>query len=299
LARVNGQVMRRTQGLMMFGGASFGFNTDEKGQFQMRSVPAGNYRLVVRQTRPYTPGPPGPQADPGEMATMPLTIAGADIDNLMVTTSPGVTISGQVVFEQGPPATAGQVRIMATVGNTDEMPGLPPPQPALMKPDSTFTMKGFMGEFMLRASGPNQYLKSVMVGAEDITDSPHEFKASDRVTITLTSRASTVEGNVVDGAGGPSTDAGIVLFSDDKASWRVNSARMRRTNVDAGGHFRITGLMPGRYLIAAVPRDRLSMPMTADTALFEELSKVATSLSLGDDEERKVDLKVVTGNGGQ
>ena len=57
--------------------------------------------------------------------------------------------------------------------------------------------------------------------------------------------------------------------------------------------------MPGRYLIAAVPRDRLSMPMTGDTALFEELSKVATSLSLGEDEQRRVDLKVLTGSGGQ
>jgi hypothetical protein len=301
LPRINGQLTRRTTGMMFGGGgSSFGFNTDEKGQFVMRNVPSGNYRLTVRQTRPFTPGPPGPQTDLGEMAAVPLTIAGADMDNLLVTTSPGVTITGNVVFEQGPPATAGQVvRVMASVGNPDEMSALPSPQPAVVQPDSTFTMKGLLGDYLLRASGPNQYLKSVTVGAEDFTDTPREFKAGDRVTITLTSRASTLEGNVVDATGAAAVDAGIMLFSDDKASWRFNSSRMRRSTVDSTGHFRIAGLMPGRYLIVALPRERLNVPMGGDPAFFEELSKVATSLTLGEDEERKVDLKLVAGKGDQ
>ena len=297
LPRVNGQLMRRTAGAM--GMSIFGFNTDEKGQFQMRNVPPGNYRVIVRQTRPFVPGP-GPQTDPGEMASMPLTIVGADVDNLMVMTSPGVTITGQVVFEQGPPsAMSGQVRVMATVGNPDEMPGLQSPQPAVVKPDLTFTMKGLMGEFLLRTAAPNQYLKSVTMGGEDITDTPREFKAGDRVTITITSRGSTLEGNVADAAGAASTEAGIVVFSEDKATWRFNSTRSKRSVVDADGHFRVAGLMPGRYLVVAVPRDRLNMPMSGDTTFFEDLSKVATSVVLGEDEERRVDLKVVTGSGGQ
>jgi len=297
LVRVNGQIMRRTPG--MTGGSSFGFNTDEKGQFQMRNVPSGNYRLIVRQTRPFVPGP-GPQTDPGEMASMPLTIAGADLDGVMVMTTSGVTIAGQVVFEQGPPSPMpGQMRVMAMVGNPDEMSGLQSPQPALVKPDLTFTMKGLLGEFMLRASAPNQYLKSVTVGGQDITDSPREFKPSDRVTITLTSRASTLEGNVVDASDAPSTDAGIILFSEDKASWRFNSSRTKRSGVDPNGHYRVVGLMPGRYFVAAVPRDRLNVPMSGDPGLFEQLSKVATSLVVGEDEERRVDLKLVAGDGVQ
>ncbi|MDP9324606.1 MAG: carboxypeptidase-like regulatory domain-containing protein, partial [Acidobacteriota bacterium] len=248
------------------------------------------------------PGP-GPQTDLGEMASLPLTIAGADVDNLVVMTTPGVTIAGQVVFEQAPPSPMpGQLRVMATVGNPDEMSGLQPPQPALVKPDLTFTIKGLLGEFMLRPSfqvTPNHYLKSVIAGNEDITDKPREFKSTDRVTITLTSRASTVEGNVTDGAGAPSTEAGVILFSEDKAGWRFNSSRVKRSPVDPTGHFRLAGLLPGQYLIVAVPRERLSMPMGGESGLFEELSRVATALVIGEDEERKVDLKVVTGSGGQ
>ena len=296
LGRVDGQLMRRGSAVAGGGYSNFGFSTDEQGQFQMRNVPSGNYRVIIRQTRPYTPGP---QTDPGEMASVPLTIAGADIDNVLVMTTPGVTITGQVAFEQGPPsAMPPQMRVIATAGNPDEMSGMQSPQPALVKPDLTFTMKGLLGEFMLRASAPNQYLKSVMVGSEDVTDSPREFKANDRVTINLTARASTLEGNVTDAAGA-STEAGIILFSEDKASWLFNASRTKRASVDPNGHFRITGLMPGRYLVAAILRDRLAVPASADTVFFEQLSKEATSLVLGEDEQRTVDLKIVTGNGGQ
>jgi hypothetical protein len=274
----------------MQGGPGFGFTTDEQGQFQLRNVPSGNYRLIIRQTRPFTPGP---QTDPGEMAAVALTVAGADVDNVLLMTSPGVTIAGQVVFEQGPPATLAQIRIFAAPGSQDEMMGLQTPQPSVVKPDLTFTMKGLLGEFVLRTSGPDQYLKSVTVGSEDITDSPREFKAKDRVTITVTSRVSTLEGSVLDAAGAPSTDAGVLVFSEDKTLWRFNSTRTRRGSVDPTGHFRVTGLMPGRYLVAALPRDRFSVPTTsADVTYFEELSKEATSLVLGEDELRKVDLRV-------
>jgi hypothetical protein len=291
LPHVSGQAMRRTAASTGWG--SFGFSTDEQGRFQMRNVPSGNYRLIIRQTRPYTPGP---QTDPGEMASVPLTIAGADVDDVLVMTTPGITISGRVVFEQGPPATPPQVRVIAIPGSAEDRSGLPPPQSVVVTPDGTFTMKGLLGEFMLRASARDQYLKSVAVGSEEVTDTAREFKATDRVTITLTTRVSTLEGDVTDGAGAAPAEAGVLLFSEDKGSWRFNSTRTRRAGVDAAGHFRMTGLMPGRYLVVALPRERLNMPPGPDeAAFFETLAKDAVSLVLAEDEQRKVDLKVVSG----
>ena len=65
------------------------------------------------------------------------------------------------------------------------------------------------------------------------------------------------------------------------------------------GHYRITGLMPGRYFAVAVPRDRLSLPSAAmDTAFFEQLAKEATSFVIGEDEQRTVDLRIVPNPGG-
>lgn len=280
---------------------NFGFSTDGQGRFQMRNIPPGNYRLTVRQQQRAPGGMlEGSTNEPGEMASMPLAV-NADVENIMVMTAPGATITGQIVFEQGPPQPMPQqMRINASIGDPENNMGMPGPQAALVTPDLTFTMKGMMGEYLLRSSAPMQYLKSVSLNGEDITDTPREFKTGDRVTLVLTSRASTLEGNVTDAKGQPVTDAGVIMFSEDKASWRSNSFRTRRTGVDQTGHYKLGGLMTGRYFIAAVPRERLNVQsLGADTAFFEELSKDATAVVVGEDETRQVDLKVVTGSGGQ
>jgi protocatechuate 3,4-dioxygenase beta subunit len=300
-ARMNGSMSKRMSGGVS---SSFGFSTDEQGRFQVRNIPPGNYRLTVRQQQQGPRTPDGSPTDPGEFASLPLAI-NSDLENILVMTTPGVTITGQVVFENGPPPLppdqpSPPVRVNAMLGDPlDNMVmGMPTPQPAVVGPDLTFTMKGMMGEYLLRSSASMQYLKSVSLNGEDITDTPREFKQGDRVTITLSSRSSTLEGVVTDAKGAPVTDAGLMLFSDDKASWRSNSIRTRRASVDQTGHYRMMGLLPGRYFIIAVPRDRLNFG-TPDAAFFEQLSKEATSLVVGEDEQRQVDLKVVADSGGQ
>lgn len=295
-SRTNGTLFRINAGTTNF--STFGFSTDEQGRFQMRNIPPGDYRLMVRQQRPGPPPSDGQPPDMGEMASVAMNIA-ADVDNVMIVTTPGATITGQVVFEQGPPPQMPQaMRVSASFASPEDMRGMNTPPPALVTPDLTFTLKGLLGPFVLRLGAPNQFLKAVMLGGEDITDTPHEFKSGERVTLILTSRASTVEGNVTDMKGQPTTDAGLIVFSEDKASWRSNSIRTRRSGPDQTGHYRLTGLMPGRYFIAAVPRERLNIGVLGPE-FFEQLSKEATTLVIGEDETRQVDLKVLPGSGGQ
>jgi protocatechuate 3,4-dioxygenase beta subunit len=301
-ARVNGNLMKRTAG---GSSSSFGFNTDEQGHFQMRNIPPGTYRLTVRQQNPPNAArnPDGSFAEPGEFASLPMTIS-ADVDDILVTTSPGVTITGTVVFENGPPQlTQGQqsfqMRVNATPGDAEAMMGAPTPSPALVGPDLSFTMKGLAGEFLLRSNALGNTLKAVQLSGEDITDTPREFKAGDRVTLVLTSRASTLEGNVTDAAGKPVTDSSLILFSEDKAAWRSNSIRTRRGGTDANGHYRLTGLLPGQYYLVALPRERMNgLTLGTDPSVFEALSKEGTTLVVGEDEQRQVDVKVSVGGGG-
>jgi len=292
LVGANGQLVRR--GPVAAGQSGFFSMVDPKGQFQMRNIPPGEYRLVFRQQQMMVPFSTEPR-QPVEMAIVPVSIVAADVDNIMVVTSLGTTITGQLVFEAGPPTgDTTNMRVFATASPTNDGAGLPSPEPATLTADYRFTLKGLMGEYLLRTGVANQFLKSVSVNGEDVTDVPREFKDKDRVTVTLTSRVSSVEGNVTDTRDVPLAESGVMLFSEDQASWRMNSIWTKRTGLDPKGHFRINGLMPGRYYIAAIPRQRLIVTGgDADVAFFEQLAKEATSIVVGVDEQRTVDLRLL------
>ena len=294
LAGGNGQLMRRGPMVSM---NPFFAMTDAKGQFEMRNVPPGEYRLVFRQQQqnmmPFSPDTP---REPVEMASVPVSLAGADIDNIMVTTSLGTTITGQIVFEgAAPTGNVTTMRVFASAPSSNDGAGVASPEPGTVTADYKFTLKGLMGEYVLRTGIQNQYMKSVTVNGEDVTDVAHEYKASDRVTITMTSTVGTIEGNVTETRDVQLAEAGVILFSEDKSSWRINSIWTKRTGFDPKGHFRITGLMPGRYYVAAVPRQRLDVSRGGDidAALFEQLAKEATLVVIGADEQRTVDLRML------
>jgi hypothetical protein len=149
----------------------------------------------------------------------------------------------------------------------------------------------------LRTGRPGAFLKSVtLAGGEDITDVPHEFKAGEKVTIVLTSRASTLEGTVLGATGAPAAEGGVILFPEDKAGWRMNSIRVHSSSSDANGHFRLQGLLPGRYYVLAAPRERVFVPFR-DSSFFEGLVKEATIVVVGEDEQRTIDLRIIDSGG--
>ena len=288
-------------------GNSFGLNMDGTGHFMARNIPPGDYKLVARQNinRPPNADPRTPP-DPGEFAVVPISLTN-DLDDVLITTGPGATITGQIVYENGapPPLPNGQPvplpRINAVTPEPQNFGGLPMPQSVQASADLTFTMKGFAGEYLIRAGGgAGLQLKSVLLGADDITDTPHEFKQGDRITILMTTRAATIEGTVTDDKGQPANTGSLLLFGEDKGSWRGNSIHTRRSNVDMTGHFRMVGVLPGRYFLIALPQERVNAFSfgSPDLALFEQFAKEATSVTVGEDEQRQMDLKISTGSGG-
>lgn len=297
--RASGMLQYRTSGTSS---QSFGFSVDPQGRFQMQNVPPGEYRLVARASTNGTFGPPGPDpsAPVPESASLPLTV-NDDVENVYVRLSPGATITGQIQFDGEPPVQSGsqpaQLRVNAQPGDPMNQMGFGSPRPALVNPDLTFTLKGLQGEELLRTGAPGTTLKSVLLGGEDITDTPHEFKDGERVTIVLTTHTAIVQGTVTDDKGAPATEVSLMMFSDDKTTWHGNSVRTRRSGVDQIGQFKLQQVLPGTYLIVAMPRESLMLPLT-DPSTFEQYSKYATPVVVGDGETRTVNLKVVTANGG-
>lgn len=296
-ARASGSLAHGTATSFMM---SSGFGTDPQGRFQMQNVQPGEYHLVARQISNGAPGQP-PPAGPQEMAIVPISVQD-DLENVIVRLSPGATIAGQVTFDSGlPPLPAGtvtpRVTVMVSPGDAMNMFGIGNVRSVTGDADLAFTLTGLIGEYLVRGNTPGAYLKSVLLeSGQDITDTPHEFKDGDHITLVMTTRTSAVQGTVTDAQGAPVTDAMITLFSEDKTGWRQNSVHTRRAGADANGQFRIMGVLPGRYLITAESRDVLG-PLT-DASGFEQLAKGATSLVVGDAEQRTVNLKVAAPSGG-
>jgi hypothetical protein len=69
--------------------------------------------------------------------------------------------------------------------------------------------------------------------------------------IVLTSRTASVEADVYD-AGTPDVHARVIVFAEDERRWRVPSRFVATAFADNGGKATVQGLLPGKYLAAAV-----------------------------------------------
>lgn len=271
------------------GTPGIGFTTDDSGRFDVPALWPGNYRLSVRRFPDYSADPA--TRKPAEAANVPLTLSDADVESLIVRTARGGTIEGRMEFEPAPPDNLSNVRVSV-------MPGPDPacdstPAAALVQPAFTFEIKDLFCAYLVRALVPGFALKSVLVGGRDVTDTPYRFAFGDRATVVLTSRTSTLEGLVSGDDDKPAAQCGVLAFSQDSGGWIGSGSSVRRGTVDGSGRFRIANLLPGRYFVVAAPPARLAVRPEADGSFFESLSRIATSVAIGEVERRTVDLRCV------
>jgi hypothetical protein len=59
--------------------------------------------------------------------------------------------------------------------------------------------------------------------------------------------------------------------------------------------FSIPGLLPGRYYVLALPRERITFGPEPAPEFFEQLTKEATPVVLNDGETRTVELRISKG----
>ena len=274
------------------GGGSF----DSSGNFTIRHVVPGEYRLIVRPAFIDENHPPPASARRGrEFAMLPLTVE-SDIENLVVVTRPGGSVNGQIVFAEGNPATLPpKLSVMAEYANDEIGLGRPPTSP--VSSNLQFTVWDLFGPCYIRALGlpPRYVMKAVLLGGADITDRPVEFKAGhdQQLQVIVTGRASTLTGTVTDERGEPASEVSVLILPEDKSSWRWGSPRLRITTA-SDGKFRMPGVLAGTYQVIAVPREHLRPSRGDEPGIFEPFLRDPTTVVVGEDETRTVDLRVTT-----
>jgi hypothetical protein len=220
-----------------------------------------------------------------ETATMPVVVAGDDVSGItLVTQKPGY-LTGRFVADTGvvaPLPNGLRLSIRSTNrGGTNMLTG---------NTANEFKLAGTSGPARLTVDGvPDGWTVSgIFVDDKDVTDETIDLKGGGgTVRIVMTDRLTSVSGTV-QSRDGP-RDHAVVVFADDASRWTYPSRFIRAARTDRQGRFEIKGLPAGaRYLAAAV--EYLEDGEEEDSQLLERLRDRAVSFTLGDGEQRSIQL---------
>lgn len=283
---ISGMVMLMPEDGMMLGVPSAGMVRPD-GQFDLAGVPPGRYVLQL-QSR---------QRGPDELVGVtPVTVAGTDLQNVIITLRRPGTVSGRIEFDGGPPADVTPANVRVMVMPTDPSSGrFTMTGPAQTSGDYTFTTGGVLGSALIRVSPPpGWYLQSVQHGGDDVTDTPVQLDGGTEVRdvrVLLTRAATTFSGTVRDDRGNPVVDATIVMFPDDDSRWGPNSRFLRTLRPDTQGKFETRGLPPlSNYRVVAV--QGLEDGQGNDPEFLASVRDRAERLSLAPGETKTLDVRL-------
>jgi len=266
--------------------SSAGRATATNGRFSMAGIAPGRYALTARTTSP---------SSPAQWAIHDLMIDGHDVTGIELRLEQGLTVSGRVVVEGGPPPPdVSRVRIsLASVQTSSGITLTVPAGP--IGPDGRFEVTGLiLGRYRATVQPLTSpwIARSVTVGSVDALDVAVEISKGETsvVTVMLTDRAAELSGTVVDSTGKPTPEYSIIVFSTDRAMWFTNARRTRAMRLSSTGTFSMTGLPAGDYfLCAATDYDSADL---SDPAFLAELAAVSYRVTLRPGEVVRQDLKV-------
>ena len=263
--------------------------SDANGVFSASNIPPGEHFIEVNART----------AD-DESAMVPITAGGQDITDLIITTGPGATISGQVIFEGGGPADK-SFRVNATSPD----PGGPPltrvydSTQGLVDEKGRFQIRGLSGRAIFTVfpavpgPAPVWFLKSVTLNGEDITDMPLDVstvKEGSSIDILLTDKQTRLSGTVKDSRGQPVIDYSVAIFPEQLPEGAVGGRYTRVARPDQQGRFETRGLPPGNYVAAAV--ESLEQGGHWDPAFRKHVEPTATRFRLTEGQAATINLQL-------
>ena len=264
------------------GGFGSGGNAtiDANGRFVIRNVAPGNYLMRASG-----------KAD--DMAMMPISIAGKNVDGIRLTAATRSRVAGVVRIVPAASAAFRPTDMVGIVHVEREMQrgdGF-----ATLRSDLTFDARAFPGRSQVRLPPipAGLALRAVRLRGVDVTDSGFDVRPLEEITgleIELTSHPTVVSGQVTDTRGTPSRAGTVVVFPRNVERWDRDSRYIKAVRPDQNGQFRIIGLPPGDYHVVSI--DGLDPDRATDAELLAQIRSEALSLSLDDGEARTVALQI-------
>lgn len=279
-------------------------DSNADGTFSIQNVPPGPYTLTAML--PFVMdvnGPPiaGSFSVPREQtreqmmnrlpetASMPLTVTSEGLSGITLSTQRGGRINGRFVADTGVgrPLPRGLHIALRAPGPGSMMMNL-------VGDNDEFQLAGISGPSRLEIDGiPDGWaVKSILLDGDDVTDQPFDLtNKTGNVRVVMTDRLTSLSGTIQSNS--DIRDHNVIVFAEDATKWIFPSRFVRALRADAAGRFQVAGLPPGeRYLVAAV--SYLEDGEEQDRQLLERLRSRATSVALGDGEQRSIQLELTS-----
>ena len=270
--------------------------TDDKGQWEIRTVPDGKYTLTVST---LVIGMVAADGESGRVATTQreLIVEGGDVTNLNLEVFVGAIVTGTISVEGG---TALPERLMIK---------LDPSEAALKRADvdlnllSAIDPKGVF-EIAPLPAGSYQfgfislgtyYVKSITLKRKDLLRNPIKLVAGQSlagINIVLSSELVSLSGRVVekDDKSKPLSNATVLLFPVEAERRRMSDEPIAIVS-DKEGHFAVKAA-PGEYFAFVVDRRRkdVSFEMPTEASLVKNASALQKIKIERGDEKRVVEV---------
>ena len=288
------------------GGAN---RTDKNGNFTLSSVAPGDYVLNARTTNVITSDRSGDGDSVGftmtrivgaagggtsEFGSVPLSVAGDDMSNVVIVTSKGTSATGRVIYEGGSKPTVNRLRISAASAEADGPLAMLGGSSSVTD-EGTFEIKGLAGQRIFRVSNipAGWVLKEIRYNGADITDNGIDIRPAQPVEgleVVLTNKTTEVTGAVKAG-NDPATDYTVVIFSEDPQKWGVPMPRhIASARPNQSGRFQVKNLPAGDYYAIAV--EYIPQGEWNDPEVLDRLKTRATRLSLAEGDVKNVELSL-------
>jgi hypothetical protein len=280
-------------------------NVMPDGSFSFANVPPGEYVLEVIPPREMFVAQPGAVSRQGEPATspefarVPIAVGGTDVAGLVITTRPGITVSGHVVFQSKMPPRnpdAAPLRVGVTSPNPEETirSMFFRPDNGVLDESGRFQIRDVSGQVLFRPNGlpANLVLKSVTLNGVDITDRPYDATNGEiaGLEISLVEPAQ-VNGTARNARGEPVRDFRVVLFPANAKPSFLTTRFMRTGSADPTGRFELMQLPAGEYLGVAV--ESFEQGQEWDPAFQQRLMPGARRFTLKERQTLTIELPYV------
>jgi hypothetical protein len=272
------------------------------GSFVFANVGPGEY-VVQAEGVSINVGPTGTRSAGARLfATSFVTVSADDPPPVQLRLSQGATLRGRVSYEGVPPGPPPILTLVALAADRDRGPREERSSLGFsIQPDGSFEYQGVFGPALLHAQPQRSdwYLKSVVFKGQDLTDSPFDFGAAGTfsdIDVVISAFGATTTGRVTDDRGAAVRDYAVIVFSTFGDRWMNRSRSVKTARPTEDGAFRVGGLPPGDYWVAAVDRlenPAAGIPEPPEPDLLEALSSRAVRITLGEGQSQDLTLRLI------